>query len=308
MNKKLNRGVFFLLLVILIPVFTTRFMNSAGGIAERSAESEKCYIISGQEKIPLEEYLTGAVAYYMPPDYEDEAYKTMAVLLRTYVIGQMGEDSEIKEEQLTISRCSMEEMEVAFGEQFLHTYSRYQRAVNATRGELASYDGKLIEPYFHQVSAGTTNSLNGYPYLKAVDSSQDIQAKNYLSLLTVPVEEFVSGLLKAADAKEDIFWKTGTTAEELMSQITFHMREGDYVQSVVWQETEIKAVKIQEAFSLPSTAFRFEAYEGNIRIMTKGLGHGIGLSLYGAARMAEEGKNYREILTYYYTNITVSGE
>ena len=93
-----------------------------------------------------------------------------------------------------------------------------------------------------------------------------------------------------------------------MEQLVVETREGEYKQAVIFRDVRIPAVRIQEVFGLKSTAFSFEAYEGNIRIMTKGLGHGIGLSLNGAMQLAQEGKSYREILSYYYSNITISGE
>lgn len=307
MNRKFYKGSMFFLIIILLPALVTQFMNKEGGIAERKTEPEEYYILSNQEKIPLEEYLTGALAYYMPVSYNDEAYKALAVLLRTYIRLQMGEENQITEELLSLSRYQIEEMEVMFGDDFSYLYSRYQKAVRATRGEVLCYEGELIEPYFHQVSAGRTNSLQGYPYLSGVDSGWDIQADNYLSLLTLTAEEFYAGLLKTVDEKEEFLQQT-VTAEELLQQVKLEAGEGEYKQFVVWKETKIPAGSVQKAFKLPSTAFSFEAYEGNIRIMTKGLGHGIGLSLYGTGCMAEEGKSYREILTYYYSNITVSGE
>lgn len=307
MNRRLYRGSMFFFIIILLPALITQFMNKEGGVAERKSEAEEYYILSGQEKIPLEEYLTGAVAYYVPVSCNDEAYKAMAVLLRTYVRLKAGEEKEIAEEYLPLSRYQIEEMKVMFGEDFSYLYSRYQKAVKATRGEALRYDGELIEPYFHQVSAGRTNSLQGYPYLTSVDSGWDIQADHYLSLITLTAEEFYAGLLKCVDEKEE-FLQQDLSAEELLSQLTLEAGEGEYKQSVAWQEYRIPAASVQKAFQLPSTAFSLEAYEGNIRIMTKGLGHGIGLSLNGAECMAEEGKSYREILTYYYSNITVSGE
>ena len=308
MKGRFWKGMLFLLAIVLIPFAVTHRMNGTNGIAERRVEAGECYIISGQERIPLEEYLTGAVAYYMPIDYEDEAYKVMSVLLRTYVLEKMGNTREIEEELLDISRYRIEEMEVSFGKQFMHSYSRYQSAVQATAGEVARYGEELIEPYFHQVSAGTTNRVTGCPYLVSVDSSQDIQAKNYLSLKTMSVEEFMQGMSEAGFSAEAKLWGEGTSSQSIVSEIALEMRAGEYVGNVVWRGKRIPAAQVQEAFALPSMAFQFEAYEENIRIMTKGIGHGAGLSLYGANEMAAEGKSYREILTYYYSNITVSDE
>ncbi len=307
MSRRLYRNLCFLLIVILLPAFVTRIMNEEGAVAERNSDSEEYYIISGQEKMPVEEYLTGVVAYYMPVSYEDEAYKAMAVLLRTFVRMRMEDKREIEEEQLSLPRYQMEELEVMFGEDFSYTYSRYQTAIRQTKGEVLRCEGELVEPYFHQVSAGMTNSLKGCPYLSSVDSSWDIQAENFLSLFTISVEEFYAGLLKASGSEEALLMEEAS-AEEFMERLVVEEREGEYKQAVVWNGVRIPASKVQEAFGLRSPAFSFEAYEGRIRILTKGIGHGLGLSLHGAEYMALEGKSYREILAYYYSNITVSGE
>lgn len=307
MGRRLYRKLFFFLIVMLLPALITRFMSREGGISERKNMPEEYYILSGNERLPLEEYLTGAVAYYMPVSCDDEAFKAMAVLLRTFARVRMGEGKEAEEERLALSRYKMEEMEAIFGENFSYTYSRYQAAVRATKGEVLRYEGELIEPYFHQISAGMTNSLSGCPYLSSVDSSCDIQADGFLSLITISPEEFYAGLLKASGTDKALLWQEAS-AEEYMEQLTIEAREGEYKQAVVWKEVRIPASEIQKAFDLKSTAFTFEAYEGKIRIITKGLGHGIGLSLNGAKELALEGKSYRQILGWYYSNITVSGE
>lgn len=307
MNKKWYQGMMFFLVLLLLPTLVTQAMSRNEAVAPGKSESEEYYILSEGERIPLEEYLTGAVAWYMPDTYEDEAYKAMAVLLRTHVRSKMGEAQEIEEGQLALSRYRIEELETRFGEKFAYQYGRYQKSVEATSGEVLSYEGELIEPYFHQVSAGKTNSLSGYPYLLSVDSEMDIQAENYLSLRTVSAEEFYTVLLEACQSDENAP-KQAVTAEELMKEITVEAGEGEYKQAIIWKENRIPAATVKEAFSLPSTAFVLEEYEGRIRIMTKGLGHGIGLSLYGCEKMAEDGKSYREILKHYYSNITVSNE
>ena len=63
--------------------------------------------------------------------------------------------------------------------------------------------------------------------------------------------------------------------------------------------------EIRQALSLPSPSFTMEEREGKIRIICKGIGHGYGLSQYGADAMAREGKGAEEILKYYYQNIVI---
>lgn len=307
MNRKwYGRGVWFLVL-LLFPALVTQVMSGEEAVAQGKTKQEGYYILADGERIPLEEYLTGAVAWYMPESYEDEAYKAMVILLRTYVRNEMGDDREIEEEKLALSRCQTEEMEIRFGETFAYQYGRYQKAVRATRGEVIRYEGNLILPYFHQVSAGKTNALSGYPYLLSVDSEMDLQAENYLSLRVISVEECVrvlSELCENSGEETEQVW----TAEGLMNEMTIETGEGEYKRAVIWREHRIPAAKIKEAFSLPSTAFVIEEYEGKIRIMTRGIGHGIGLSIYGCEKMAEDGKSCKEILKHYYSNITVSDE
>ena len=57
--------------------------------------------------------------------------------------------------------------------------------------------------------------------------------------------------------------------------------------------------------ALNSACFYFSELDGKIRILTKGIGHGLGLSQYGANELAKQGKNYQDILKYYYQDVTL---
>ena len=56
---------------------------------------------------------------------------------------------------------------------------------------------------------------------------------------------------------------------------------------------------------LRSTDFDFELLGDEILITTKGYGHGVGMSQYGALGMAQEGFTYDEILRYYYSGVSL---
>ena len=58
--------------------------------------------------------------------------------------------------------------------------------------------------------------------------------------------------------------------------------------------------KFREAMGLPSSCFAMAEIDGKVRIFTKGLGHGFGLSQNTAELMAKEGKSYEEILAYFF--------
>lgn len=301
----LGIGVF----VFLIPCVITSILNGNQKVTEKTTAQTGCYIVSGQEKVDVEQYLIGAIAAYVPDTYEAEVEKAMAVILRTHLIRAMGDNTELNEEELSITHLSVPEMEALWGNYFTDTYKRYQQAVIATEGELLYHEGELIEPYFHKISAGSTNCMTGYGYLESAESKWDIQAEEYLSFKTISAEEFLKKLLECAgEDKEKLSGQAAAEGDELVNHIILEDKGTPYKTALVAYDVRIPASKVQEVFSLNSTAFTLESYEGNIRIMTKGIGHGQGVSLYGANQMAAEGKSYQEILKHYYSNITFSHE
>jgi len=63
--------------------------------------------------------------------------------------------------------------------------------------------------------------------------------------------------------------------------------------------------QVREKLGLPSSDFTWERKGNEIEITTKGYGHGVGMSQYGANGMAQEGKDYKAIVAYYYQGVTV---
>ena len=64
----------------------------------------------------------------------------------------------------------------------------------------------------------------------------------------------------------------------------------------------------RNCLGLNSACCYIKEVEGKVRIVTKGLGHGIGLSQYGANELAKEGNDYKEILQYYYKDVEITKE
>ena len=62
---------------------------------------------------------------------------------------------------------------------------------------------------------------------------------------------------------------------------------------------------VRMALGLPSAAYTLEEYEGGVRAVCRGQGHGYGLSQYGAHMKAAGGMKAEEILGYYYKNIEI---
>ncbi|HLQ70992.1 MAG TPA: SpoIID/LytB domain-containing protein, partial [Bacillota bacterium] len=64
--------------------------------------------------------------------------------------------------------------------------------------------------------------------------------------------------------------------------------------------------EVREALGLRSSDFSIEQKNNHFIFKTKGFGHGIGMSQYGANGMAAEGKTYQDIITHYYHDVTIN--
>lgn len=61
---------------------------------------------------------------------------------------------------------------------------------------------------------------------------------------------------------------------------------------------------VRQALHLNSACFYLSELDGKIRIVTKGIGHGLGLSQYGA-NDGKTGEKLPRNLTYYYTGVSI---
>ena len=78
-----------------------------------------------------------------------------------------------------------------------------------------------------------------------------------------------------------------------------------YVMNLQVSEISFSAEEAALALGIPSLWFRLEDYADTIRVIAKGIGHGYGMSQYGAQAMAKENKSYKEILHHYYQNVEI---
>ena len=244
----------------------------------------------------LEEYVVGVVAAEMPAAFPVEALKAQAVAARTYQIQQ--QKAAGKEEILYDvgqAYCTIEEQKAKWGENYVVYAEKIRNAVQETMGEIMVYDGEPILAAFHAQSGGRTESAeniwsSALPYLKSVDSAGDRNAPNHKTTVRLPVKEVLSALCgENADSQAEISilqrTDAGTVAEVRIGEVLLSGRE------------------VRERLGLRSANFTVKREGEEFLFTTYGYGHGAGMSQYGAAFLAENGKNYREILKHYYTGI-----
>lgn len=264
------------------------------------AESGKTVVMEdGQTDV--EKFIPLVLMARMDIGAEEEALKVQAVLIRTYIakkLEEKGSDS-IAVKDLNLKYISYDKLEKMWGDEFAEKYNYLNKIICNTSMEILMYEDKIITPYYHQASCGRTREGKA-GYLKPVESSGDASAKNFLTIKYYTAEE-VQGILEKEDAAVKL------DAGDIAGSIALEKKEGaEYVEKVRIGESEMTGEKFAGLFQLPSSAFIIENYEEQVRMISKGEGHGYGVSMYGACAMAEKGASYKDILGYYYKQITVN--
>ncbi len=271
-------------LCMALPLFFTLYLkNQDSGSSWQFADA-------GEEKLL---YLMAAE---IPPEYEMETLKMLAVMERTRC--RRAELDQTKEPEALTS----EELRKRWGSgNYQAYYEKFAEAIISTAGEVITYQGNCIYPEYHFLSAGSTRTMEEvygrteFPYLKSVESRQDLEADPYLSVRFVKKTEFQK------KCKE-----TWNLPGEQIADI--RLDGAGYVWEMTIDGRGVTGEEVQNLLGLPSPCFSIKESGNSYRIVTKGVGHGFGVSLYGANEMAKMGATYRSILSYYYTGIQIQTE
>lgn len=271
-------------------------------VKEETIDSSKIYVsvyrTSGEVlNIELEEYLVGVVAAEMPASFNIEALKAQSVLARTYTLKSIRNGRKLTDNSSTQNYKSNTELEGMWGNNYNTYYNKVKNAVLSTSGEYLSYNGDYIEAVYHSTSNGKTEDSkyvwgNSFPYLISVDSVYDSTNKNFLYEVSFTNEEVSKKLGQSVN-------------EETVYNITSRNESGR-VESIFIDNILYSGVDIRTKLGLRSTDFVIEKTDNGIKVTTKGYGHGVGMSQYGANGMANNGYDYKSILLHYYSGVSIS--
>lgn len=264
-------------------------------------ETSKTSADEASQNLNIEEYLVGVTAQEIPITYETEALKAQAVAARTNLMAALENGEELPK------TMSQEELLKLWGkDSFNRNYQRLADAVAATEGEVLVQNGAYIYAAFHAVSGGKTRNAREalgsqeMGWLESVDSNMDITSEDYLKVVFLDKEELTGRL-------QGTLGDFGTDVENPLEALEITARdEAGYVTQIKAGEKTVTGEEFRNALGLNSACFYMKEVEGRIRFVTKGLGHGLGMSQYGANELALEGYTYQEILNYYFKNIEIS--
>lgn len=255
---------------------------------------------AGTEKMPLETYLVGRLPSTIDMDYEMEALKAQAVVLRTEMMRLYYDSDKEKEEGKAYIYVESNIVKTD-GD----VYEKCKEAVSSTRGMYLAYEGYPINAPYFAVSAGATRNGNevfgneNYKYLKSVVCERDFTSKDYIHSIRISKGDFLE---KMQELHPETVWEEGEALEEVFS---LSRDRAGYVLEIRSEEGTITGEVFRKAFSLHSSCFEWQEDGGAIIIKSKGVGHGLGFCQYGANEAAKKGSDYIDILNYFFSEIII---
>ena len=301
----MKKILFLALIIILIPLLIVGINHKEDiiqklkyGIINNKIVKVKRVKTNDIEEIPLEKYVIGVVAGEVPATFNIEALKAQAVASRTYVLKRVNSSNSYDVEDSTNNQVYIDEsqMKAKWKDSYQTNYNKIKNAVNSTKGEVILYNNNLIDAMFFSTSNGyTENSENVFknkiPYLVSVESSWDLSSPAFLSSMEISKSEFLFNL--------------GFTDQNTLKIDNIIRNNSGRVSSLLINNKKYSGTEIRKIFGLKSTSFIIKIENNNIIFTTKGYGHGVGMSQYGANGMANEGYKYQEILKHYYSNTEI---
>lgn len=245
----------------------------------------------------MTDYLIGVVSSEMPASFNLEALKAQSVLARTYALKAKQTGKKLTDTVSTQSYIDIDQMKNKWGNSFNTYYNKIKNAVENTNGEYLSYNENYIEALYHSTNNGKTESSldvfgNYYPYLVSVSSEYDKNASSYLRTINMPLDTISNklGLSLNNDSVINILSYT----------------DGGNIKEININGNNFSGKKVRELLGLRSADFDISISDNNANITTRGYGHGVGMSQYGANGMANAGYGYKDILSHYYPGTTLT--
>ncbi len=339
MKKNFTLMLLFAFSIIALPAVPVHFCNTSANeaeseISEQEEATQSATVSEEKEEkkespaykvldvstgevieVPVRDYIIGAVCAEMPATFEDEALKAQAVAAHTYAERQrLREQNEPTPELLGADFSNdtskyqgyftENQARQYYGENFDINYSKISAAADEVSSYILTYEDEPIISAFHSMSPGKTESAENIwgtavEYLVPVDSSYDTSAPKYLETVRYKKDILKE---KLSSAFEGI--KLG---DDFTKWLTINkVSDSGNVLSLTAGDKTITGTQLRTALALRSACFELKCEGDELVVTTKGYGHGVGMSQYGANAMAAEGKTWQEILEHYYPGCKIS--
>jgi stage II sporulation protein D len=250
-------------------------------------------------ELELEEYLYGVLRMEVDPRWPPDALRAQAVAARTLALYSLnrfsaeGYDVRATTESQVYGGVSAED-------------PRTTAAVEATRGQVLTFEGRPIFAAYHSDSGGHTEASElvwggRYAYLRPV---ADPYTAAQVWTLRLPLWAFEERLRRAGRGVTGV--SAVDVAEVTSSGRAAYVRVTAGAGAVILRGTDLRTILGAEA--MKSTLYSVRMLPGeppSVEFTGRGSGHGVGMSQWGARGQALLGRSYADILRYYYTGVTL---
>lgn len=249
--------------------------------------------------VPLEDYVIGVVAGEMPAKFQEEALKAQAVAARSYImykiIRNQDKDYDVVDTVLNQVYMDDNDLKKKWGNDYEKYKNKIEKAVRSTAYQYITYNGEVADALFFSTSSGFTENseevfVSKVHYLQSVKSEWDEISPVFSETIEFNKNDFCKKLQIMVNSKINIEVIDITSAGK--------------VKKIKINEKTFTGSEIVNILGLRSSNFTI-TIDDKVIVNTKGYGHGVGMSQYGAEGMARAGYKYDEILTYYYTDVKI---
>ena len=247
--------------------------------------------------VDIEKYLLGVVPYEMPSSFPLEALKAQTVIARSYAqtnINRKKKDFDLYDDTRSQVYSGIPKSRL----------SNVEKAIKETKGEVITYNGRVIDALFHSYSGGYTASAkevygNDIEYLKPVEDK-------YSKGVPMSVLTWTYLIPKSQFEKEIGFIPLDYDIEYTESNRVKYIILYNEDRSLEKKYTGAEFRRKYSTSKIKSTAYNINIENGDIKVVGSGYGHGVGFSQWSSKTMAEDEKmSYKDIINFFYTGVKV---
>ncbi len=311
MKKKLFLFIIYIFALLAVPYTITMAMTGVVGDETQVIPYDGRIILLSSEKstqnVDYSEYLVGYVARNLISfdesvfDYP-EFIKLNCILANTVLTTQFPDQSVISDDFLKEHYINNTDLETLWGEEYTSRMELIKDCISQTYNQVIYYENAPVKPYYHFVSNGMTRAYEdgSCPYLKIADTNKDLEEKGFLSVISYTLQDFITQI--ETNIPNSGLHKNDTLKDNI--QIISRDSSG-YVTKIQIGNVLMSGDDFINLFHLNSPSFTITFQDEQLKIITKGTGHGYGISLSYALRLAKQDKSCEEIISYFYENVEI---
>ncbi len=258
-------------------------------------ENNKTYLnnylitLNTKEKMTLKEILLSLLFSNINISLREETLKALTVLYRGEIIYNLN-SNYLDINKLSLSYHNYNYYKVTYPETYKSKFEIFNKVIDKTDGEYLINNGKPIKCFTHLVSNGYTEEDKSIPYTVKKESLWDLAYPNYLQRKDYSIKEF----------KERLNLKSDNFNIKITS-----ISNSNRIKELDLGERKIDARSLAVYLDLPSTDITIIIKKDYLTFITRGIGSGLGLSIIGADNLSELGYNYKQILNYYFKDVSL---